>query len=511
MTTQVLSPSPVEGILTPEALAFVERLHREIATARRDSLAARPARRRRIAAGDVAIVDTGGDWRVPSAPPDLLDRRVEITGPTDRKMLINALNSGARCFMADLEDANAPFWEPMLEGQANLRDAVRGTIALETPDRTYRLVEDPATLLVRPRGWHLEERHVVVDGDPVSASVFDAGLFLFHNAREQLERGATPALYLPKLEAAAEATSWDDALTLAEDLLGIPRGTVRVTVLIETLPAAFEMDAILHALRQRASGLNAGRWDYLFSAIKVLGGRPDVVFPDRAQLTMTVPFMRAYTELLVRTCHRRGAHAIGGMAAFVPNRRKPEVTRTALAKVREDKEREATDGFDGTWVAHPDLVPVATEVFDATLGDRPHQLERARGDVAVTEAQLLDVRVPGGAITESGLRNDVAVAIRYLVSWLGGHGAVAIFDLMEDTATAEIARSLVWQWLHHGARLVDGRIVDERLVRVLVGEAADAARVEAADPGRIDEATALFERLVMSEALADFLTLAAVE
>ena len=511
MTTQVLSPPPVDGILTPGALAFVERLHREIAAARRDALAARPARRRRIAAGDVAIVDTGSDWRVPTAPSGLLDRRVEITGPTDRKMLINALNSGARCFMADLEDANAPFWEPMLEGQANLRDAVRGSIALETPEKTYRLVEQPATLLVRPRGWHLEERHVAVDGDPVSASVFDAGLFLVHNAHEQLERGATPALYLPKLEAASEAAMWDDALSLAEDLLDIPRGTVRVTVLIETLPAAFEMDAILGALRGRANGLNAGRWDYLFSAIKVLGGRPDVVFPDRAQLTMTVPFMRAYTELLVRTCHRRGAHAIGGMAAFVPNRRKPDVTETALAKVREDKQREAGDGFDGTWVAHPDLVATAAEVFDATLGGRPHQLDRLRDDVHVTAAQLLDVRVPGATITEAGLRGDVAVAIRYLASWLDGHGAVAIYDLMEDTATAEIARSQVWQWLRHGATLEDGRSVDEPLVRELVAEEADAARIEVEDPARIDEATALFERLVTSEDLADFLTLAAVE
>jgi malate synthase len=499
------------GICTPEALALVERLHLAVEGGRREALAARPARRGRIAAGQGEIADAGGDWRVPPAPPPLADRRVEITGPTDRKMLINALNSGARTFMADLEDANVPVWTAMLDGQVNLHDAVRRTIAFDTPEKAYRLVDDPAVLLVRPRGWHLVEHHVVVGGQPVAAGLVDAGLYLFHNAHELLARGAGPYLYLPKLEGGREAALWAEAFALAEDLLDLPRGTIRATVLIETLPAAFEMDAILSALRDHVTGLNAGRWDYIFSTIKVLADHPRAVLPDRAQVTMTVPFMRAYTQLLVRTCHRRGAHAIGGMAAFVPNRREPDVTRVALERVREDKEREARDGFDGTWVAHPDLVPVAMEAFDAALGSRPNQLDRTRDDVDVSPDDLLDVRVPGGTITEAGLRNDVAVALRYLDAWYAAHGAVTIFDLMEDTATAEIARTQVWQWRRHGARLEDGRDVDDALLRTILDEEAALVAATTDDPARFDRARTLFERLVFAERLEDFLTLAAIE
>ena len=502
---------PAADVLTADALAFVERLHRAIDGERRAVLAARPERRARIAAGETSIVEVPGDWTVAPAPPDFTDRRVEITGPTDRKMLINAMNSGARAFMADLEDANVPTWSNMIGGQANLRDAVRGTISLETADKTYRLADDTAVLLVRPRGWHLEERHLRLDGRAVSASLADAGLFLFHNAHEQLDRGSGPFLYVPKLEGAEEARVWSDALGLAEDLLGLPRGTVRVTVLIETLPAVFEMDGIVHALRDHLTGLNAGRWDYIFSTIKVLADRPEAVLPDRAQITMTVPFMRAYTEWLVRTCHRRGAHAIGGMAAFVPNVRQPEVTRIALELVREDKQREARDGFDGTWVAHPDLVPVATEVFDAALGDRPNQLDRRRDDVVVAPADLLDVRVPDGTITEAGLRNDVSVALRYLDAWLAAHGAVAIFNLMEDTATAEIARTQVWQWRRHHARLVDGTVVDDAVVRAILAEEESAAAADSDDPARLGRAARLFERLAFADGLDDFLTPIAAE
>ncbi len=367
-------------------------------------------------------------------------------------MVINALNSGAKVFMADFEDANAPTWGNMVEGQANLIDAVEGTIAFTSDDgREYRLRDDRATLMVRPRGWHLEERHLTIDGTPCSGSLFDVGLFLFHNGRRLLERGSGPYLYLAKLEGHLEARLWNDVFVLAQDRLGIPRGSVKATVLIETILAAFEMEEILYELREHSAGLNAGRWDYIFSIIKKFRARPEFVLPDRGQVTMTVPFMRAYTELLVKTCHRRNAFAIGGMAAFIPSRRDPEVTEAAMAKVRQDKVREARDGFDGTWVAHPDLVRVAREVFDDALGDRPNQLERGRDDVAVTAAELLDVRVPDGSITEAGVRANVSVAILYLESWLRGVGAAALFNLMEDTATAEIARSQIWQWIAHEA------------------------------------------------------------
>jgi malate synthase len=435
-------------------------------------------------------------------PPALLDRRVEITGPTDRKMVINALNSGARIFMADFEDANSPTRRNMLEGQANLTDAIDGTIVLETPDKTYRLNEEVATLLVRPRGWHLEERHLEFDGAPVSASLFDFGLYLFRN------RDARPYLYLPKLESHLEARLWNDVFAHTEDALELPRGTIRATVLIETVLAAFEMDEILWELREHAAGLNAGRWDYMFSVIKKFRDRPEFVLPDRNSVSMTAPFMRAYTELLVKTCHRRGAHAMGGMAAFIPSRKDAELNERALVKVRDDKQREAGDGFDGTWVAHPDLVPVALEEFDAVLGERPNQLERRRDEVEVRPADLLDVAATPGAITEEGLRNDVSVGIQYLSAWLRGSGAVAIDNLMEDAATAEIARSQVWQWIRHGhfQREQVRSVIDEELAR-LRAEFGD----EVFERSRADEARELFEEVALGDEFVEFLTIPAYE
>jgi malate synthase len=503
-------------VLSEDALRFVVGLQRAFGDAREALLRRRAERQIELDAGarpdflDATRGVRSGDWRVAPAPPDLQRRRVEITGPTDRKMVINALNSGADCFMADFEDANTPSWDNMLDGQANLIDAVSGTIELRQDARVYRLRERAATLLVRPRGWHLVEKHVLVDGRPISASLFDIGLYLFHNARRLVERGSGPYAYLPKLESHHEARLWNDVFLDAQPALGIPRGTLKATVLIETILAAFEMDEILFELREHAGGLNAGRWDYIFSIIKKLGRRPDFVLPDRAQVTMTAPFMRAYTELLVKTCHRRGAHAIGGMAAFIPSRRDPSVNEVALPKVREDKLRESGDGFDGTWVAHPDLVPVAMEVFEQALGDRPNQLERQRPEVAMTAADLLAIGATGSQVTEAGLRTNVNVGIRYVESWLRGIGAAAINNLMEDAATAEISRSQVWQWVHHGVRLVDGPTVTRELVRQLVHE--ERARIEeqiGRGPGasaRLQEATALFERVALSDELVEFLT-----
>ena len=409
---------PVEGrqveILTPEALAFVAELQRKFGARRAELLRARAERQARIEAGELPgfLPETRevreGDWRTAPPPADLLDRRVEITGPVDRKMVINALNSGARVFMADFEDANSPTWQNNLDGHVNLIDAIEGVIQFTNPDgREYRLNERTAYLLVRPRGWHLPEKHVLVDGEPISGGLFDFGLYTFHNARRRLYRGLSTCFYLPKLESHLEARLWNDVFSLSEERLGVPAGTIRATVLIETILAAFEMDEILYELRDHSIGLNAGRWDYIFSVIKKFRDRPDMVLPDRAQVTMTVPFMRAYTELLVRTCHRRGTFAMGGMAAFIPSRRDPEVNRVALERVRDDKVREAGDGFDGTWVAHPDLVDVATECFDAVLGERPNQLERLRPEVAVEGRQLIDVAIPGSSVTEAGLRLNV--------------------------------------------------------------------------------------------------------
>ena len=429
-------------MLSREALEFVERLHRELNPERERLLAARQTRR----GTELRFVRAPEEFTVAPAPADLQDRRVEITGPVERKMMINALNSGAKVFMADFEDANSPTWDNVRDGQRNVHDAVRRTIELDTGEKSYRLNDETATLLIRPRGWHLVERHHEVDGAPVSASLFDFGLVVFNNAREQLERGTGPYFYLPKLESHEEARLWARAFGLAEAELGLPHGSIKCTVLIETILAAFEMDAILYELRDHSCALNAGRWDYIFSCIKKLGA----VLPDRAQVTMTVPFMRAYSELLVKTCHEREAHAIGGMAAFIPSRRDAEVNAVALAKVSEDKRREAAAGFDGTWVAHPDLVPVALAEFDAVLGERPNQVERKRDDVQVSEEQLVDFEIPGGEITDEGLRVNVSVGVRYLDAWLQGVGAAAIDNLMEDAATAEISRAQVWSWVQAG-------------------------------------------------------------
>jgi malate synthase len=514
---EVLSPVPDEHawVLSPDALAFVAELERAFRDRRGALLQARAARAERLAAGELPDFPAETrevrqrDWRVAPTPPDLQDRRVEITGPAEPKMMINALNSGASVFMADFEDALSPTWANVVGGQAALHAAVRRQLAFETPDKAYRLNDEIATLLVRPRGWHLPERHVLVDGRPVSASLFDAGLYLFHNGSERVARGTGPYFYLPKLEGRAEAELWDDVFTFAEERLGLPHGVTKATVLIETILAAFEMDEILYALREHAAGLNAGRWDYIFSLIKKFADRPDKVLPDRAQVTMAVPFMRAYTQLLVRTCHRRGAHAIGGMAAFIPNRRDPVVTEQALAKVTEDKEREAGDGFDGTWVAHPDLVPTAKAVFDRALGDRPNQLDRQRDDVSVTASDLLDVSIAGGRTTEGGVRTNVNVGLQYLDSWLRGTGAAAIFNLMEDVATCEISRSQLWQWIRHGARLDDGREVTAEVYGRIRDE--ELERLGGRSAGRLADAADVIDRLVLGDAFEPFLTLVAYD
>jgi len=489
------------AVLTPEAREFLTELHRRFEPRRQELLAARHERAQRLRDGELpAFLDETrrvreGDWRIEPVPPELQDRRVEITGPVDRKMVINALNSGARMFMADFEDANSPTWANCLEGQVNLSDALEQTIELDTGQKQYRLNDEVATLLVRPRGWHLVERHFEVDGEPVAGGLFDFGLYLLRNHA----RGGR-FFYLPKLESHLEARLWNDVFLWTQDELGVPRGTIKATVLVETILAAFEMEEILYELREHSAGLNAGRWDYIFSVIKKLGHRPEFVLPDRAQVTMAVPFMRAYAELLVKTCHRRGAHAIGGMAAFIPSRRDPEVNEMALAKVREDKQREAGQGFDGTWVAHPDLVPVAMAEFDAVLAGRPNQLERQRDDVEANAAALLDVASTPGEITDDGLRNNVSVGIQYLAAWLNGSGAVAIFNLMEDAATSEISRSQVWQWLRHG------RVTREDVDRVV---AEEAAKLEGA-PG-LGEARALFEQVATGEEFVEFLTLPAYD
>jgi malate synthase len=523
-TKQVELKGAVSGraaeVLTPDALEFVAGLQREFGARRLELLHSRDERQARIENGEMPdfLAETKpvreGEWRVASIPKDLQDRRVEITGPTDAKMLINALNSGARVFMADFEDANSPTWSNLVEGQANLTDAIERRLEFTSPEgKEYRLNEKVATLLVRPRGWHLEERHLEVDGKPVSGSLFDFGLYFFHNARRLLDKGSGPYFYLPKLESHLEARLWNDVFEHAQDALDIPRGTIRATVLIETILAAFEMEEILYELRTHSSGLNAGRWDYIFSIIKKFRNRPDFVLPDRAQVTMTVPFMRAYTELLVKTCHKRGAHAMGGMAAFIPSRRDAEVNRVALAKVKDDKDREAGDGFDGTWVAHPDLVATATEAFDKVLGDRPNQLERQRPEVEVSAAQLLDMRVPGGTVTEDGLRLNVSVGIQYIESWLRGVGAAAINNLMEDVATAEISRSQVWQWVRHSSRLAEGSSVTPDLVREIEDEEMTKLRERHGDElwgrGRFAEAREVFEEVALAKDFPAFLTLKA--
>jgi malate synthase len=512
-------------VLTGDALGFVADLERTFGPRRRELLEARRERRARWSAGETLdfLPETRelreGDWTVAPPPADYRDRRVEITGPVDRKMIINALNSGARGFMADFEDSLSPTWTNVADGQVNLIDAIEGTISYDAPDgRHYELGEQTATLLVRPRGWHLHEKHVMVDGDAITAPLLDAGLFLFHNARRLLERGSGPYLYLPKLEHHLEARLWNDVFVRCEEALGLAPGTIRATVLIETLPAAFQMDEILFELRDHSAGLNAGRWDYIFSTIKTFRERPEFVLPDRNQVTMTVPFMRAYTELLVRTCHRRGTHAMGGMAAVIPSRQDPEAAERAVKAVAEDKQREAGDGFDGTWVAHPDVVQTAMAEFDRVLGDRPNQIDRRRDDVDVDAADLLDVASTPGAITEAGLRNDVNVGIQYISSWLRGNGAAAIYGLMEDAATAEIARSQVWQWVRHEATLDDGRTVTAELVRELERDELERIRGEIGDDewfereGRPRESRELFEQVALSgDEFVEFLTLPAYE
>jgi malate synthase len=500
-------------VLTEEAIGFVADLHRAFNSRRLELLAARRDRQVQLDAGDMPhlLPETAdiraADWRVAPAPPDLDDRRVEITGPAEPKMMINALNSGARVFMADLEDALSPTWANVIGGQAALRDAVRHELAFETPEKAYRLNDEVATLVVRPRGWHLPEAHVEVDGEPISASLFDFGLDLFHNGRERLEASTAPYYYLPKLESHLEARLWNDVFLAAQERLAIPRGTIRATVLIETITAAVEMDEILWELREHAAGLNAGRWDYLFSCIKRFRSRPDLVLPDRAQLTMAVPFMRAYTELLVRTCHRRGAHAIGGMAAFIPSRRDPAANEIAMARVREDKERESRDGFDGTWVAHPDLVPLATDIFDAVLGERPNQKARLRDDVEIEPERLVDLRVEGGRVTEAGVRMNVSVALQYLDAWLSGNGAAAINNLMEDAATAEISRSQLWQWRTTAARLDDGRPFDAARYASIRDD--ELAALGGREERRLADAADILDELVLADDFADFLTLVA--
>jgi len=489
----------VDDVLTAEAVSFLTDLEREFGDRRRELLARRAERLGRLTNGELPdfLPDTAGvregDWRVAPFPDEIADRRVEITGPVDRKMVINALNSGAKVFMADFEDANSPTWANCIEGQRNLSDALERTIELDTGEKRYTLNDDVAVLFVRPRGWHLEERHFEVDGRPMSGSLFDFGLYFLRNHGRNGRY-----FYLPKLESHSEARLWNDVFAWTQDRLGVERGTIKATVLIETILAAFEMDEILHELGDHSAGLNAGRWDYIFSVIKKLGHRPEFVLPDRADVTMAVPFMRSYCELLVKTCHRRGAHAMGGMAAFIPSRRDAEVNAVALEKVREDKDRETSQGFDGTWVAHPDLVPVAIESFDRVLGDRPNQIDRQRDDVDVAARDLLDVAATPGDVTEAGLRNNVSVGIQYLAAWLQGAGAVAINNLMEDAATAEISRSQIWQWLRHDRITEDAvrRITEEEIASL--GDGYGAAR-------------ALFERVATQPDYVEFLTLPAYD
>jgi malate synthase len=507
-----------DEVLTPDALEFVAELERRFGGRRRELLERRAARRERLRAGELLdfLPETrhvrDEDWRIAPRPSDLLRRWVEITGPTDRKMVINALNSGAEVFMADFEDANSPTWRNMVSGHINLRDAIERTITYDSADgRHYELEPETATLVVRPRGWHLPERHLLVDSEPVTGALFDFGLYFFHCAPLLIRAGSGPYLYLPKLESHLEARLWNDVICFAQDTFGIDRGTVKATVLIETLPAAFEMDEILFELHEHAAGLNAGRWDYIFSAIKCFPERPEMVLPDRRDVTMTVPFMRAYTELLVATCHRRGAHAIGGMAALIPSRADGEANRRAVEGVRADKERELSQGYDGSWVAHPDLVPVVHEVFARGLEGKPHQLELERDDVHACARGLLDLTSTPGAITEGGLRTNVNVGFQYLSFWLSGRGAAAINSLMEDAATCEISRAQIWQWIHHGAKLDDGRTVTPDLVRHILDAETQKIREQVGEEvwrtGRPGETRQLFERVALSPELLEFMTI----
>ena len=518
MTIEItpIDDTHASGILSEDAAGFVAELHERFDARRRELLAARPGR----GAPEGFLPETrelrDGDWQVAPPREDYLDRRVEITGPTDRKLVINALNSGARGFMADFEDANSPTWRKQVEGQRNLIDAIEGTITYDASDgRHYELVEHPAVLLVRPRGWHLPERHVRIDGRPASGALVDFGLYALHSAPRLHARGKGVYLYLPKLEHHLEARLWNDVLSFAEERLALPTGTFRATVLIETFPAVFQLQEMLYELRDHSYGLNAGRWDYIFSVIKTNRGDPAFVLPDRLAVTMTQPFMRAYTELLVRTCHDRGAFAMGGMAALIPSRTDPEANDRAIAAVSADKRREANDGFDGTWVAHPDVVATARGEFDAVLGDRPNQIDRTRPDVAYDAAPLRDLASTEGEITEAGLRNNLSVGFQYISFWLGGRGAAAINNMMEDAATAEIARTQIWQWIHHRATLADGRTVTRELVTQLLDEETEKIRAAVGDEvwerGRPRDTREVLEAVALSDDLPEFLTLGAYE
>ena len=505
-----------DEILTEDALAFVAGLHRAFNVRRHELLERRNERQVEFDNGALPdfLSDTEevrfGSWQVAPTPEDLQQRWAEITGPVDRKMMIGALNSGADAFMADFEDALSPTWDNIVNGQINARDAVRREITFENPDGSVRtLNEQIATLLIRPRGWHLDEKHVLVDGEPICASLFDFGMYMFHNAAERVARGTGPYFYLPKLESHLEARLWNDAFVKAQDDLGVPQGSVRATVLIETLPAAFEMEEILYELRDHSAGLNAGRWDYIFSAVKRFKTQPTFTLPDRVQVTMTTPFMRAYTELLVRTCHKRGAHAMGGMAAFIPSRRDPEINEIALTGVRADKERESTDGFDGTWVAHPDLVSVARDIFEKNLNGARNQRERMREDVEVSAGELVSLDESGGTVSEAGVRANISVALQYINSWLNGVGAAGINNLMEDAATAEISRGQIWQWIRHQAELDDGRPVTSELYESLRDEELESLGGTGAS--RYGDAVEILDQLVLNDEFTEFLTLPAYE
>jgi malate synthase len=514
--------APIDGvfaeIMTPEAIAFVAALQRKFGARRLELLAARQERQKRLDAGEKPdfLPETAsireGDWTVAPLPKDLLDRRVEITGPTDRKMVINALNCGASVFMPDFEDANTPTWSNLIEGHINLRDAIHRTISFDDPvsGKHYKLNDKVAVLICRPRGWHLPEDHVLVDGKPMSGSIFDFGLYFFHNAKELLARGSGPYFYLPKMESHLEARLWNDIFIAAQDALGIQRGTIKATVLIETILAAFEMDEILYELREHSSGLNCGRWDYIYSFIKKFALDPTCVMPDRAQVTMTSHFLRSYSQMLIKTCHRRNVHAMGGMAAQIPIKNDPAANEAAMAKVRADKEREAGDGHDGTWVAHPGLVPIAKEIFDRLMPEA-NQIARKRQDVHVTAADLL--KVPTGTITEAGLRQNINVGIGYLAAWLGGLGCVPLYNLMEDAATAEISRAQVWQQIRHKAKLSEnGRPVDLKLCRKILNEELEKAKATANGSfGRYKEAAKLFRGLIEAKRFPEFLTLPAYD
>lgn len=502
-----------EQILTPEALALVAKLSRAFEPRRQELLAARVARAKRMDAGERPdfLAETRhireGDWKIAPIPQALECRRVEITGPVERKMVINALNSGADSYMTDFEDSNTPNWDNQLQGQINMRDAVRRTISLEQNGKSYQLNDKIATLVVRPRGWHLDEKHVLVDGKRISGGIFDFALFLFHNAKEQLARGAGPYFYLPKMESHLEARLWNDIFVMAQNEIGIPQGTIKATVLIETIVAAFEMDEILYELREHSSGLNAGRWDYIFSCIKKFKNDQDFCLADRAKVTMTAPFMRSYALLLLKTCHKRNAPAIGGMAALIPIKNDPEKNEVAMGGVRNDKARDATDGYDGGWVAHPGLVELAMTEFKKVLGDAPNQISKQRPDVEVSAKDLLNFQ-PETPITEAGLRYNINVGIHYLGAWLAGNGCVPIHNLMEDAATAEISRSQVWQWIRSTkGKLEDGRKVTADMVRAMIPEELSKVKAVAGDGATYDRAAQIFEEMSTSGDFAEFLTL----